>query len=437
MDPRLYRTAKRLAAFSPSLCLAKWAQATLHLHNGHTQSCHHVRSHRIPLTEIEKDPTHLHNTLRKRRTRQSMQEGLRPRECQYCWNVETAGQISDRIFKSAEPWAEPFFEHIENPNPIPRYLEVAFDNICNFKCMYCSPIQSSAWAQEIKEYGSYPTSTRYNSALIRRLQGTQKLSKEIHQKYIDAFWQWWPQLRSQLMELRLTGGEPLLTSSTWRLLQELGDTPPRQLAFSLNSNLGVPRSLLDRLLVFIRALEGRIQSFTLYCSVDSVGAQAEYIRHGLSFQQLSENTERLLTESPSGFFRLSYMITINALSLPGLSALFKQIAQQRRRYPRHIISVDTPYLRNPEHQSVFVLPESFQRYLEDAIHTLRSEAFSSVEIQRLERVLHLMKSHRFQGIKNLRMRYDFRRMFTEHDRRRGTDFLKTFPEYEEFYLSCP
>ena len=33
------------------MCLAKWTQTTIYLHNGHTHSCHHPRTHKIPLTE--------------------------------------------------------------------------------------------------------------------------------------------------------------------------------------------------------------------------------------------------------------------------------------------------------------------------------------------------------------------------------------------------
>ena len=31
---------------------------------------------------------------------------------------------------------------------------------------------------------------------------------------------------------------------------------------------------------------------------------------------------------------------------------------------------------------------------------------------------------------------DFYKFFAEHDRRRGTDFLKTFPEMKEFWNEC-
>ena len=36
----------------------------------------------------------------------------------------------------------------------------------------------------------------------------------------------------------------------------------------------------------------------------------------------------------------------------------------------------------------------------------------------------------------LTLQRDFHIFFKEHDRRRGTNFVKTFPELEEFYNYC-
>ena len=33
-------------------------------------------------------------------------------------------------------------------------------------------------------------------------------------------------------------------------------------------------------------------------------------------------------------------------------------------------------------------------------------------------------------------RQDFYRFFNEHDKRRGTNFVETFPEMEDFYNQC-
>jgi hypothetical protein len=35
-----------------------------------------------------------------------------------------------------------------------------------------------------------------------------------------------------------------------------------------------------------------------------------------------------------------------------------------------------------------------------------------------------------------RNRFNFYKFVNEHDKRRGTNFLETFPEYKEFYDSC-
>jgi len=128
---------------SPSFCLAKWYQVTVHLQNGHTHSCHHPGTHKVPLEELNSNPTALHNTQFKKERRREMLEGTRPTECQYCWNVEDSpGQnYSDRHVKSAESWAMPGFDDAVNrpwdDDPNPTYMEVSFGNICNFKCMYC------------------------------------------------------------------------------------------------------------------------------------------------------------------------------------------------------------------------------------------------------------------------------------------------------------
>jgi hypothetical protein len=39
-------------------------------------------------------------------------------------------------------------------------------------------------------------------------------------------------------------------------------------------------------------------------------------------------------------------------------------------------------------------------------------------------------------VKLKQTRADFYRFFSEHDRRRGTDFLKTFPEMRSFWQEC-
>jgi hypothetical protein len=73
-----------------------------------------------------------------------MIEGKTIGECEYCNNIEkNSKHFSDRIYKSSEDWAWPYFCEVVSGgwdyNPIPTYLEVSFSSVCNCSCIYCSP----------------------------------------------------------------------------------------------------------------------------------------------------------------------------------------------------------------------------------------------------------------------------------------------------------
>src|SRR6185312_10142021 len=111
---KILETRKKLNAVSPSFCLAKWLQVTIHLQNGQTHSCHHPGTHTVPVEELKKDSTALHNTSFKKQQRKAMLEGKRPDECRYCWNIEDSpgNHCSDRHFKSHDAWAMPHFDEV-------------------------------------------------------------------------------------------------------------------------------------------------------------------------------------------------------------------------------------------------------------------------------------------------------------------------------------
>ena len=99
----------RLNKVGCGFCTMKWLHQTLYLHTGDNHSCYHPRPHHIPLDEIAKDPSALHNTKYKKQQRKTMLEGDRPSECYYCWNIEDleGEHISDRMIHSASDFSEP------------------------------------------------------------------------------------------------------------------------------------------------------------------------------------------------------------------------------------------------------------------------------------------------------------------------------------------
>jgi organic radical activating enzyme len=445
---------QELDSISPSFCAAKWTQTTIHLGLGHTHSCHHPRTHVIPIEEIEKDPSALHNTSFKKSIRKEMLSGVRPRECDYCWKVEDAGEpLSDRILKSYEPWSKPFIKDILTSNlNNPKYLEVSFSNVCNFKCSYCSPDVSSKWMEEIKEYGPYPTSMKFNNLEWVKIQNKMPIPERDDNPYVEAFWKWWPSLYLDLHTFRITGGEPLLSKHTFNVLDYIIKNPNTNLELSINSNFCVTDELFDKFIEKLKIIKKQksVKNLIIFTSCEAYGLAAEYIRHGLDYNKWLSNCEKYLSQVPNS--KLGIMSTYNALSITTYDKFLIDIATLNSKYEKFTwyekflkfalkqkfdkrpVVLDIPYLNNPLHQSVGILTGSFLKNIESQIDNMRNLGFYESEIQKLERLLSVFQSK--IGSDQTNNRKDFVAFVDEHDKRRGTNFLKTFPEMTEFYNLC-
>jgi len=426
----------------PALCLAKWKQVSLHLPTGLNNSCYHPPLHPIDPAAIEKNPAALHNTQHKKAQRKIMLQQERPGECSYCWNMEDLGKLSDRHYRSGEPWAAVDFERIKNStgdeeDVIPSYVEVNFNNACNLKCSYCSPQFSSSWQQEVDRHGAFPTLVPHNAA--EHFSGSRRpIPARDHNPYVEAFWAWWPTLYPELKHFRMTGGEPLMDRNTYRVFDYVLENPKSDLHLAVTSNFSVEPELSSRYFDYVKRLcDTDIEHFMQYVSVDSgIGPQAEYIRHGLDFDRLTHNVETYLRNIP---YRnsLTFIVTMNNLSVTGFLPLIQWILDLRRRHSKTYQRVwfDTPVLRQPAWQSLQTLPESYAVKLEQAkdfmLANLETAAdpfhgFKDYEVQRLERDIAWMRSA--SNTSSTRHLADFYRFFSEHDRRRGTNFEETFPE---------
>ncbi len=199
-DQAADKANEQLDAISPSMCYAKWAQVSMHLHNGMTHRCYHPPTHKIPLAELEVNPSALHNTEEKKEQRRQMLAGERPDGCSYCWRIEDVGGRSDRVYRSGEYWAQNAREDIADAgadgNINPRYVEVNFNQACNFKCSYCSPHLSNSWEKEIKEYGPYDiVGGEHNNIDSLKNSGLMPLKlSQAENPYVTAFWKWWPDM---------------------------------------------------------------------------------------------------------------------------------------------------------------------------------------------------------------------------------------------------
>lgn len=433
-----------------ALCLAKWMQTSLHLTTGHTNSCYHPPLHRIEKDELESNPSALHNTFYKKTQRARMLADEKPEECSYCWRAEATGNLSDRHYRSGEPWAAEAFDQIVANDPLtwnvnPAYVEVNFSNVCNLKCSYCSPQFSSTWAQEISKYGAYPTSTKHNDPT--HFTGDRAvIPNRDHNPYLEAFWRWWPELYPQLKHFRMTGGEPTMDKNTYRVFDYVLANPKPDLHLNTTSNFSQESVVFDKYLDYVKRLcdGNNLEHFMQFVSLDTWGKQAEYLRYGLNFDLVKQNIEKYLTLVPYKN-SLTFIITVSNLAIPEMRKLLEYILELRQSHSQTYqrIWFDTPLLRQPLWQSPKGMPPAYQWQLQQTVNWMkqfpetlenRFHGFKDYEIQRLQRVVDQMDPSDYQFAEWVKA--DFYKFFSEHDLRRGTNFEQTFPEMQEWWNEC-
>ena len=426
---------------SASFCAAKWYNATIWLGSGMSTSCHHPPAHSIDIEAVKTNPSAIHNTLEKKMDRLAMQTGNRPRGCEYCWKIEDMGRdsISDRVYKSRIYPLEALNEAYNTPHQADvnlRTLEIAFDRTCQFACSYCNPAFSSTWVRDIQRNGPYESLVSdgrnhfthdHPSSQLYRFGETNP--------YVEAFFAWWEtDLHKTLQELRITGGEPLMSGETWKLLDWFKTNQGRSTTrLAINSNLGADVDI-DRLLDSINGLE-----VDIYTSQESVYSQAEYIRDGLDYVAWMANVQKLLDSNR--IRAVHCMATINALCLDSLPSLLYQLLEFKQMYGRERVSFTLNILRFPSFQSPLVLPVNLRTHYKDRLQDFLDRNCTNPymhehELNHVERLidyLDVVKTPHSDAFEMPKLHKDFRQFFTQYDQRRNKNFTETFPLLADWY----
>jgi pyruvate-formate lyase-activating enzyme len=433
-----------LDPLSPSFCAAKWYNATIWLGSGMTTSCHHPPAHRINEREIKLYPSRIHNTAEKKLDRAQMQRGERPPGCEYCWKIEDMGRdaVSDRVYKSRIYPKEALNEaSAMDPDTDVnlRTLEIAFDRTCQLACSYCNPAFSSTWVRDIHRNGPYrDLVSDGRNHFTHEHADAQRFTINETNPYIDAFFEWWESdLHRTLDELRVTGGEPLMSGYTWRLVDWFRDNPGRsRTRLAINSNLSMEWSTIQRLLDSCQGIE-----LDLYTSNEAMGAHAEYIRDGLDWQTWMDNMSKIMKSSQVR--ALHVMCTINALCLESLPEFLTLLLEWKSRWGADMPSFTLNILRFPSFQSPLVLPDHIRMHHRDRLqhwldnwynHAMLQEHERN-HVQRLIDYLDCVKTPHSDAFDLPKLHSDFRNFYRQYDQRRNKNFITAFSNLADWYQS--
>lgn len=191
--------------------------------------------------------------------RQSIRSGKPHAYCYNCVQAERYGRSERDWHNNVSPEFD--CQTAGDTEHIPTLIDVRWNITCNLSCNYCGDKCSSKWAA---------------------LKGIP--FKSGARPYYEQVCDYLEQHKSNIREVALVGGEPLLLPENERLL----DVIPEDCIVTLITNMSVDltkNKIFDKLSK--RCKVGWSMSF------DNIGSHFEYVRHGGSWPLLVENVYRI------------------------------------------------------------------------------------------------------------------------------------------------
>jgi hypothetical protein len=278
--------------------------------------------------------------------------------------------------------------------------------------------------------------------------------------YVNSFWEWFPELYKSMDTFRITGGEPLLSKDTWKVLDFILETaePNRNLKLSINSNLGVPDNLIDRLIEKLDEIirNNLVKEIIIFTSCDGYGIQSEYTRYGMNFEKLFNNIDKVLSSLPK--VTVVVMSTFNIFSVFSYESLIRKVHELKikhfnpHRYWSSSIILDTSYLRQPSFMSFrllkgYISEGFFDRWIKYMkfnstyrslnflqMQTIKDVGFSTQEIEKVSRLKDIFVSDKNSDDSSLlQHKIDLNTFVKQYESRRGLKVLDIYPEMESFF----
>jgi len=250
--------------------------------------------------------------------KETILSGSAPKSCEACVKNEANNLTSTRT-DALRDWPKYTAETV--PHAI-EYLDLRYDNLCNFACRTCEPNFSTSIDKEVDEH---PELKKFYSTQFIKLDRSN-ISNEIKEYY------------PTLKRLNLTGGEPLLIKENLRILQELIDAGRTNVQLIITTNVS---TVNPKMLMLISQFDD--VHWTL--SIDAIEDAAEYIRYGSKWATIEKNVNDILGLDHS----VAINTTISAYSILTLSKLVSWFIDLKDTYNRQPLEIMFHTVTYPRH----------------------------------------------------------------------------------------
>mgnify|MGYP001149937741 CR=1 FL=1 len=304
------------------------------------------------------------NSEHMRNTRLEMLNGIVPASCRKCFAEEEKGIKSKRYWET-EVWNErldinAIVEKTDSNGNLPvdiPYFDLRLGNMCNLKCIMCSPHDSSSWIKDWKL--QYP---KYELIDLKQDQGWNPNYDYTWYKkssFLDSV----KGQAQHIKELYFAGGEPLMIPEHYTILEFMvAEGYAKNCVLRYNSN---GTDISDKLL----NLWTHFKEVKFNFSIDAVGAKNDYIRYPSKWDSLVTNMHKL--DNTGDNVTVNMACAVQLLNVGSLVELaewkldqnFKKI--NKAPYGAGLIGLHLVYL--PSYLNVKVLPKDVKQTVANSI----------------------------------------------------------------------
>jgi organic radical activating enzyme len=176
-----------------------------------------------------------------------------------------------------------------NINWMPSSLDIRFGNLCNQKCVMCSPDFSNLWYDEHFDY--FKTTSFGQGTLINvtKDKNTNKWIEPIELQWFEdpRWWSKFEEIMPHLKHIYITGGEPMVTPAHDTMLDMLIDSGyAKNVWIEYDTNASAINDKIVQRWTHFKKVDIR-------ASLDAIGDQYELIRFGGKWEKFQNNIKRL------------------------------------------------------------------------------------------------------------------------------------------------
>lgn len=301
-----------------------------------------------------------------------------------------------------------------NINWMPSSLDIRFGNLCNQKCVMCSPTFSNLWYEEYFDYfktNSFGHGTKIT--VTKDISSGKWINPPELQWFEDP--RWWPKFEEMMPNLKhiyITGGEPMVAPAHDIMLDKLiesGYAKNIWLEYDTNAS-----AINDK----IASRWSHFQKVHIRASMDAIGNQYELIRFGGKWEKFQNNIKKLKKYQIESNDQIKLLSVSTCFQIPTVYSIVES-----EEWCKSIgVDFHLRFLEGPERLATSSLSDQSKLDLIDYYTANKDKS------EKADMIIMYLKNHMGEKLHNPASVKEFLRFMNYLDSTRNTNWKAIFPE---------